>query len=97
MGGLTRHDASTPLGVSVIEDLKSGDHRRALTALRDILADHLVVAEPNVSAQIAARLQAVLSELDGLAPNEQASASDDIARRREARRAAAKMGQASAV
>jgi len=82
--------------VSVADDLKSGDHRLALLALRDVLADHLVIAEPSVSAQIAARLQAVLSELAALKAPDERSASDDIARKRDARRAAAKMGQASA-
>jgi hypothetical protein len=82
--------------MSASEDLKSGDHRRALTALRDVLADHLVVAEPSVSAQIAARLQAVLTELAAMKEPDEESASDDIARRREARRAAAHVGKASA-
>tara|TARA_R110000868_G_scaffold11803_3_gene57606 strand:- start:1566 stop:1793 length:228 start_codon:yes stop_codon:yes gene_type:complete len=48
------------------DPLKSDDHRKALEAMRDILADHLRVADPNVSAQIAARLQSVLSELAAL-------------------------------
>jgi hypothetical protein len=81
---------------STSDPLKGSDHRAALTALRDILADHLRLAEPSVSAQIAARLQAVLSELATMREPDEESASDDIARRREARRAAAAVGEASA-
>lgn len=65
-------------------------------AIRDVLAGHLVLSEPNTAPQLAARLQSVLNELSTLNPSEGVSASDDIARRREARRAAAKVGKASA-
>jgi hypothetical protein len=82
--------------MSAADDLKSKDHRTALIALRNILADHLVVAEPSVSAQIAARLQAVLTELATMKEPDEESASDDIARRREARRAAAAVGEVAA-
>ena len=70
-------------------DLKSSDHREALTALRDILADHMLIAEPSVSAQIAARLQAVMSEL-ALMPSEATTTkTDQLRARRDARRGVA--------
>jgi hypothetical protein len=69
-------------------ELKSGDHRRALVALRDVLADHLLVADPNVSAQIAARLQSVLAELAGLPDAKPAGVVDEVKKRREKRRSA---------
>ena len=69
------------------DPLKGDDHRAALTALRDILADHLRVADPNVSAQIAARLQSVLSEIAGLPVPAAQTASDRIREQREKRRA----------
>lgn len=47
-------------------EITSGDHRRALTALRDVLATHMLIADSNVAAQIAARLQAVLDQLDAM-------------------------------
>jgi hypothetical protein len=69
------------------DPLKGDDHRAALTALRDILADHLRLADPNVSAQIAARLQSVLSEIAGLPVPATQTASDRIREQREKRRA----------
>ena len=65
--------------------LKSDDHRAALVALRDILADHLLLAEPNVSAQIAGRLQAVLSELAAMPAAITASKTDELRARRAKR------------
>jgi hypothetical protein len=50
------------------DPLKSDDHRAALTALRDILADSIRTADPNVVPQVAARLQAVLAEIAALPP-----------------------------
>jgi hypothetical protein len=66
--------------------LKSGDHRVALEALRDTLADALMEADPNVIAQVAARLQAVLTELAAL-PAVERTEVDDLIERRKARRA----------
>jgi hypothetical protein len=68
--------------------LKSGDHRISLEAMRDKLADSMNLAEPNEIAPIAARLQAVLAELASL-PSVEASEVDELASRRDARRAAA--------
>lgn len=69
------------------DPLKGDNHRLALAAMRDILADHLRVADPNVSAQIAARLQSVLSELAALPAPSSLSATDRIREQREKRRA----------
>jgi hypothetical protein len=65
--------------------LKSGNHRVALEALRDSLADALVKADSNVIAQIAARLQAVLTELAAL-PAVERTEVDDLTERRKTRR-----------
>lgn len=67
--------------------LTSGDHRQALEALRDVLAGHLLIAEPNVSAQIAGRLQAVLTELAAMPAGTKVSAKDEIKAARDRRRA----------
>ena len=75
----------------LLEEIKSGDRRRALVAMRDELAAHMSAAGPNVVAQIAARLQAVLTELAGM-PEEKSSAkgapptADEVRRQREKRR-----------
>jgi hypothetical protein len=60
--------------VNTYAELTSGDHRRALTALRDNLAAHLLRADSNVAAQIAARLQSVLDAIAAL-PAEQGTKS----------------------
>jgi hypothetical protein len=79
------------------DEVASGDERRALIALRDVLAGQLVAAESNVVAQIAGRLQAVIARIAELGePTVKESASDEIARRREARRAEAQVAQAPA-
>jgi hypothetical protein len=72
--------ASTPVG-----EIKSGDHRRALVAMRDVLADAMTAAEPAVVAQIAGRLQAVLNDLAALAPEVKQSKTDELRARRENR------------
>jgi hypothetical protein len=73
---------------SAADAIKSGDRRRGLEALRDTLADHLLLAQPNVVAQIAGRLQAVLSELASLPQAEAVSRIDEVRQRREKRRPA---------
>lgn len=70
----------------MIENIKSGDHRKALVALRDILADHLAIAEPSVSAQIAGRLQAVLNEIAALPGEVNMSTTDQLRAKRDQRR-----------
>jgi hypothetical protein len=69
--------------------IKAGDRRAALEALRDVLADSLVAAEPNVVAQIAGRLQAVLKELAELPSARKVSKADELANRRKSRLATA--------
>lgn len=66
-------------------ELMSGDHRRALEAMRDTLARHLIAAESNVVAQVAGRLQAVLTELDALPVSSGMSRLDELRARREQR------------
>lgn len=70
------------------DPLKGDDHRAALTAMRDILADHLRAADPNVSAQIAARLQAVLNEIAALPPATTGGVVNDLKAERAKRRSA---------
>ncbi len=70
------------------DPLKGNDHRAALTELRDILADHMRAADPNVSAQIAARLQSVLAEIASLPQAAAVTASDRVREQREKRRSA---------
>lgn len=74
--------------MAVADDLKSNDHRTALVAMRDILADHLLVAEPNVSAQIAARLQSVLAALAAMPAEQKQSTVDELRSKRDRRRKA---------
>ena len=70
------------------ETLRSGDHRASLEALRDLLAEQMGMADPNVVPQFAARLQAVLAELAALPALERTEV-DDLVERRKARRAEA--------
>ena len=79
-------------------EVASGDERRALRAMRDRLAADMDRAEASYVAQIAARLQSVVERLAELGPepDELESPSDDIAKRRAARRAASKVDEASA-
>lgn len=72
-----------------VGEVGSGDRRRALEALRDRLAADLDVAPVTVAAQIAGQLRAVLADIAGLPGVVERSASDDLAKRRKARRAAA--------
>ena len=71
-----------------VDPLKGDDHRKALEALRDVLADHLRIADANVSAQIAARLQSVLSELAGLPAVKGGNLVDELKAERAKRRSA---------
>jgi hypothetical protein len=72
--------------MTTADELKSDDHRQALTAMRNILADHLIAADPNVSAQIAARLQAVLAELAAMPAVKELSVIDELRAERDRRR-----------
>lgn len=80
-----------------VTEVDSGDERRALEALRHLLAGQILLCEPNVVAQVAARLQSVIERLGALPPAiEESDPLDDIARRREARRAATKLASLAA-
>ena len=70
---------------SFVGEVSSGDRRRALVAMRDRLAADMDVASPMVVAQIAARLQAVLGEIDSLPDTGKVSLVDDLASKRRAR------------
>jgi hypothetical protein len=68
-------------------DLKSDDLRVALTALRDLLADRLLDAEPRDSASLAKQLADVMSRIDGLPSVQEGSELDDLSAVRARRRA----------
>lgn len=65
-------------------EVKSGDYRRGLVALRDRLAAACVDAEPRELAPLARQLALVLRELDGLTVPK-GSVVDDLRARRVAR------------
>lgn len=67
----------------------TGDRRLTLEAMRDKLARDMDDAPPSVVAQIAGRLSAILEELDDIGAAK-GSVSDDLAKRRADRVAAAK-------
>ncbi|WP_157251108.1 hypothetical protein [Nonomuraea typhae] len=73
----------------LVEEVGSGDRRRALKALRDKLAAELSGSEGRTSAALAKELVAVLRELDSLPLPKEASSVDDLAAKRAARRAGA--------
>jgi hypothetical protein len=83
-------DVDDGAGLSVPEAVRAG-RRVALEALRDELARTLVAyaTEPANKAGIARELRATLKELDELPAPAKADPVDQIAERREARRAAA--------
>jgi hypothetical protein len=72
--------------MALTDDVASGDRRRALEAMRDVLAEHMTAAESSVVAQVAARLQAVLDAIDALPAEAGASRVDELRRQREARK-----------
>ena len=76
------------MDLSTLERLKSNDQRVALQALREVLAKHLIDAEPNVSAQIAGRLQAVIVAIAALPPEVATKSKLDELRDRRANRQA---------
>ena len=72
---------------SMPEVMASGDRRESLIALRDHLAERLLVADRD-AAPLARQLTIVLNELDAIPAPEMESTLDDLASRRSARRAA---------
>jgi hypothetical protein len=71
----------------------TGDRRATLVAMRDKLATDMDDAAPAVVAQVAARLQSVLAELDGLAVVGEMDLADQLAQRRLDRIAASQLAQ----
>lgn len=67
----------------------TGDRRRALRALRDVLARTIEDAEPREVAALSRQLALVLKELDELPAAKGASSFDDLASRRAARKSTA--------
>lgn len=63
----------------------SGDRRATLEALRDVLAATVLDAEPPARAQLAKQLRDTLDALEALDAGKEVSASDDLAKRRQAR------------
>ena len=75
---------------SFIDEVNSGDERRALEALRAHLADTLLVAPPQAVAALGARLQMVLAKLAALdGRGVEGSKIDELAAARVARRSGA--------
>lgn len=67
----------------------TGDRRKSLEAVRDLLADRLVEASTREAAPIAKELRNVMAELYSLPGEREGSKSDELAERRARRRAAA--------
>lgn len=63
----------------------SGDRRATLQALRDVLAATILDAEPPARAALAKQLRDTMTALDVLDAGREVSASDDLAKRRQAR------------
>lgn len=83
--------------MNLVDAVGSRDERKALEAMADVLALAMQEAEPQVVAQIAGRLQAVMTRLALLGPAEQkVSALDELAAARANRRAATKVEQTAA-
>jgi hypothetical protein len=77
------------VAASFVDEVNSGDQRRALEALRGHLADTLLVAPPQAVAALGARLQMVLAKLAALDAGVEGSKIDELAAARVARRAGA--------
>lgn len=74
--------------LSLTQAVATGDRPVALRALRDKLARQIDESDSGRDvAALAARLQAVLNDLDNLPNTAEVSAADDLASRRRARRA----------
>jgi hypothetical protein len=78
----------TPVGAPQASD-GTADHRKRLEALRDRLESAIEDAAHRDLAPLAARYQAVLSELAGLPDAEGSDGFDDLAARRRDRRSVA--------
>ena len=75
---------------SLAEVVATGDRRKSLEAIRDTLAERFVTTRSAVAlAPIAKQLTEVIREIDSIPGEREDSASDDLAKRRRARRSAA--------
>lgn len=79
---------------SIAAVASTGDRVATLEAMRDKLAADMDAAPPTVTAQLAARLQAVLAELAEIAAPKKVSSLDELDARRAARLAAAGVAEA---
>jgi hypothetical protein len=80
---------STPVGPTKTA-APSADHVKRLEALRDRLATAIEGAGNRELAPLAARYQSVLAELATMTATTQTDGLDDLAKRRQRRRAASK-------
>ncbi len=71
--------------MTIAEAAATDDRKATLIAMRDKLAQDMDDAPPAVVAQIAARLSAVLVELEELAAPEKVSPLDELDQRRQGR------------
>jgi hypothetical protein len=83
-----RKTTPKPVVKTMPEVVAEGDRRAALVALRDHLAQRLLVAEKD-AAPLARQLADVLRQIDEIPAPEMESTLDDLAGRRAARRSAA--------
>lgn len=75
--------------------LTSGPYLERLVALRDLLAERLIIAGPRDVAPIAKQLADVDARIEELSVPEETDGVDEIAERRAARRAEAKARKSS--
>ena len=67
------------------EPLKADDRRESLTALRNLLADTLLTADPQHQASLAKQYRDTLDALDGLEDHAEGDELDELRSRREAK------------
>ena len=87
----------TPLGVPMtLVSMQTSDRLRTLERLRDRIAEEIDATDSAHHVErLAARLTAVLAEIDAL-PGDEMGAADQIAARRQARRAGRAKGRGGA-
>lgn len=82
--------------MNLVDAAASGDRRALLSRLRDVLAASVLEADPDKRAPLAKQLRDTVAELDALPDEKEKSTSDDLAAKRQARRAAAKVADQTA-
>lgn len=63
----------------------SGDRRATLEALRDVLADSVLEADPDKRAPLAKQLREIVAEIEALPVKDERTKVGDLAARRSAR------------